>query len=310
MNVRLGLLHTRTKLGYRRANLKKLNRSLVNAVENKDVDAVVVPAFPLIGPIIGYYPEVKARHYIRSYAERLFSSKETHSVNILSKLAMSYGIEIIGGPIIERAGPRLYLTMFHIDSDGMLRGKYRKITVTEKEAEMGISPGREFAIFEIGKKLKVGVFSDEDLIRSEIFRYFQFSGVNVVIGTMLPYESDYIRITTLASSGTIKTMDENVVKSLLLTRALETGVPIILLGGAVEASNSTADVAFMPTIIAEPEMGVPDKLVKGYDDLEEIVVVEVDTTTSVPRKCDELCMASLKNFCQKGVLRNRRIQKT
>jgi len=306
VNVRLGLLHTRTKLGYRRANLKKLNQTLVNAVENKNVDAIVVPAYPLIGPIIGYYPDVKARHYVRSYAERLFSSKETHSVNILSKLAMSYGIEILGGPIIERAGPRLYLTMFHIDSDGMLRSKYRKMTVTEKESQMGISPGRDFAVFEVGRKLRIGVFSDEDLIRSELFRYFQFMGVNVVIGTMLPYESDIIKSATLASSGTIRTMDEGTVKSLLLARSLETGVPVILLGGAVEASNSNVDVAFMPTMIAEPEMGVPDKLIKGYDDLEEVVIVEVDTVTSVPRECDQACMASLKNFCQKGVLKNRR----
>ena len=306
MTVKLAVVHMRLRLGYRRANMRKLNQAFMEARDIKGAEIVLIPAYPLLGPVIGYYPEQKARHYLKSYAERLGGPKESHTISVLSKLAASYGVEVVGGPIIERAGPRLYLTMFHIDSNGVLREKYRKVMVTTAEREMGISAGKEAAVFRCANNFRLGVFIDEDLLSPEVFRYLQTEEPALLMGTMLPYESDYIKSKSLYGFEEVRTMDLDAVKSLLWSRALESGLPVVLVGGAVESPTLGADVAFMPSMIADPEIGVTDKLIKGYDDLEEVFIIEVDPNVSRPKKCNNSCMNIFKTLCLKELRRKRR----
>ncbi len=306
MSVKLAVVHTRLKLGYRRANMRKLNRALMEARDIKGAEVVLIPAYPLLGPVIGYYPEQKVRHYIRSYAERLSGSKESYTISVLSKLASSYEVEIIGGPIIERAGPRLYLTMFHIDSNGFLKERYRKIMITSAEKDMGINAGKEATVFSCRDGFRIGVFSDEDLLSPEVFRYLQGDEPSIFVGTMLPYESDYIRVETLQGYEDLKTMNLDAVKSLLWSRALESGLPIILVGGAVESPTLGTDIAFMPSIVADPEIGVTGKLIRGYDDLEEVFIIEVEPSISKPRRCDNSCLNLFKNLCLRELRRRKK----
>jgi predicted amidohydrolase len=308
MVVRLAVLHIRLKLGYRRANMRKLNQAFMEARDVKGAEVILIPAYPLLGPVIGYYPEHKARHYLRSYAERLSGVKESHTISVISKLAASYGVEVIGGPIIERAGPRLYLTMFHIDNNGVLREKYRKVMVTTAEKEMGISAGKEAVVFKCENGLKLGVFIDEDLFSPEVFRYLQLEGPALLTGTMLPYESDYIKSKPLQGFEDIRTMDLEAVKSMLWSRALESGLPIVLVGGAVELPSTGTDIAFMPSMVADPEIGVTNKLIKGYDDLEEVFIVEVDPSVSKPKRCDESCLNMFKTLCLRELRKKRGIR--
>ncbi len=310
MDIRLAIVHMRLRLGYRRVNMRKLNKAFMEARDVKGAEIILVPAYPLLGPVIGYYPEQKARHYMKSYAERLGGPKESHTISVLSKLAGSYGVEVIGGPLIERAGPRLYLTAFHIDNNGFLKGKYRKVMVTKAEKDMGISSGKMATVFQAESGLKIGVFMDEDLFSPEVFRYIQFEDPMIIVGTMLPYDSDYIKSEMLKGFESIKTMNLDAVKSLLWSRALESGLPIVLIGGAVESPTFGVDVAFMPSIVTDPEIGITDRLVKGYDDLEEVFIVEVDPKISRARKCEDSCMNVFKNLCLKELRRKRGLRRT
>ncbi len=305
MDVRLAIVHTRLRLGYRRVNMRKLNKAFMEARDVKGAEIVLLPAYPLLGPVIGYYPEQKARHYLRSFAERLSGPRESHTISVLSRLASSYGVEVIGGPIIERAGPRLYLTAFHIDSNGILRGKYRKIMVTKAEKDLGISSGKTATVFETESGLRVGIFLDEDLLSPEVFRYMQFDDPMIMVGTMLPYESDYIKSEFLRGLESVKTMNIDAVKSLLWSRALESGLPIVLVGGAVESPTFGVDVAFMPSIITDPEIGITDKLIKGYDDLDEVFIVEVDPRVSRAKRCEGSCMNIFKSLCLRELRRKK-----
>jgi len=305
MDVRLAIVHARLRLGYRRVNMRKLNKAFMEARDVKGAEIILLPAYPLLGPVIGYYPEQKAKHYLRSYAERLSGPRESHTISVLSRLASSYGVEVIGGPIIERAGPRLYLTAFHIDNNGILRGRYRKIMVTKAEKDLGISYGKTAAVFETENRLRIGIFLDEDLLSPEVFRYIQFDDPMIMVGTMLPYESDYIKSGFLEGLESIKTMNLDAVKSLLWSRALESGLPIVLIGGAVESPTFGVDVAFMPSIITDPEIGITDKLIKGYDDLDEVFIVEVDPRVSRAKRCEDSCMNIFKSLCLRELRRKR-----
>ncbi|GAB6148670.1 carbon-nitrogen hydrolase family protein [Stetteria hydrogenophila] len=295
--VRVGVAFQRVRLNSSRINGKRLAEALeALANEPPGIDLFITPPYPLTGPIIGYHSESKARSYLKSSAERLSDrgSLSGKTMSLASRLAESYRVNIISGPIIERAGPRLYVTSFAVNSSGALAGKYRKLAVTRKEMEYGISPGREAGVFELAG-LRVGVFIDEDLAVPEIFRVLQARRVNLVVGFMLPYESDYIP-SRVRDAPSIPTMDLDEVSAFLRVVARLTGVPILLVGGAVEGVNGHDDVAFMPTLIAEADLGV--RVMRDYDDLGRPVQLEVNTESSVARPLDLGYEAAVAHLCR------------
>ncbi len=295
--VRIGVAFQRVRLNSSRINSKRLAEALDTlAREHASIDVFITPPYPIAGPIVGYYSESKAKSYVRSSAERL-SDRGTLSgrtSTLVSRLAENYGVNIISGPIIERAGPRLYVTAFAVNANGMLVAKYRKIAVTRKELSHGLSPGKEVAVFSLGD-FRVGVFIDEDLVVPEVFRAFQASRVNLIVGFMLPYESDYIP-SAVRESPSLLTMDLDDVSAFLRAAARITGVPILLVGGAVEGINGQEDLAFMPTLIAEADLGV--EVMRDYDDIGRPFRMEIDTESSVARPCDLGCETAIMNLCK------------
>ncbi|MDP8003205.1 MAG: carbon-nitrogen hydrolase family protein [Caldisphaera sp.] len=302
MTLKIAIIHTRIKLGARRTNLRRLEELINRTIIEHDVDLIYLPAYPLTGPVVGYYPNQKIKMMLKNFSERLNESElqQNQTFMALSKWSHEFGIYTIAGPIVERAGPRLYLTTFSTNPQGELSGKYRKIAITKSEEESGLTPGKSVVVFEIKKKSAyIGIFIDEDLGYPEIFRALSYMGANAIIGTMLPYDSQFFKMkndTELA----LLTLEEETINNFLAVRSKETDLPIILIGGAVEGVNNSGYIAFMPTITAEPEVGVVKDRIRTYEDLDLPIIVEVDTSSSKPRGFDTTSRILLKNLCRKS----------
>ena len=284
--VKIVLMHWKIRLAARRYNLSYLERKVRELMENEAGDArpdvLVLPPYPLTGPVIGYYRQSQLRNHLRNSAEML---GRRNSLIHLSRLASELGVDIVVGPVIERAGPRLYVTVAHIDRTGSLAGKYRKLAVTSEERKLGISPGQAPGIFTIRRRFRLGVFVDEDLAYPEVFRMLQAGTVNFIVGFMLPYPSDYFELKH--DSNKMLTMDRKYIDSMLVSRARETGVPMILLGGVVESTSNRIDaMAYMDTIPVEPDVGLVEDRVKSVDRAPSFLTVDVDTAHSVPNTLD------------------------
>ncbi|MEB3816953.1 MAG: carbon-nitrogen hydrolase family protein [Desulfurococcales archaeon] len=297
--LRIGALHMRVRLGSRRINLKRLQLLLADVYRKSrgEVDVIILPSHPFTGPVIGgYYSPEKIASHLRSFAERIQSAWGSlgFTINTLSKLAADYNVNIIAGPIIERAGPRLYLSTIHVGSNGELLGRYRKITVTEEERRHSIGPGREIGVFNIEGRGRIGVFADADLVNPEIFRGLQVRGVNIIVGSLLPQRGEPLLFE--APGDRMLRPKTNIINSLIVARAVETGLPIVLVGGIVEASEGSI-IAYSDTLIADPDIGIIESYTRSVDDPDSYVLVEVDVSKSRPRLCDDTCRRMIRMFC-------------
>ncbi|MGC9112314.1 carbon-nitrogen hydrolase family protein [Acidilobus sp.] len=300
MPLRIAVLHTRIRLGARRTNTKRLLELAAKAMSDHPVDVLVLPAYPVTGPIVGYYPDQKVPSILKGFAERISESEMQLSptLTMVSKVSEEYGVYVIAGPLVERAGPRLYLTTIVVGPNGRLIGKYRKVALTRKERESGLTPGKDVLVFDVGRtNVRVGVFVDEDINYPEVLRSLSYSGADVVIGAMLPFQSNFIRMRSEPSNG-ILTLDYEQVMELLDVRTRENGFSAVLVGGAVEGSNGLGYVAFMPTIMAEPENGVIKDRIRLFDDLDLPVYVEVDKAAS--REPKDFLYPLLRSLCRNG----------
>ncbi|MEB2836224.1 MAG: carbon-nitrogen hydrolase family protein [Desulfurococcales archaeon] len=299
-NVRIGVLHLRLRLGSKRVNLRRLQSSVEALMRRhrEGVDVLVLPQHPLTGPIIGYYHPERVQSHLRSAAERFQSTwgGVGFTISTLSKIAADYGVAIIGGPIVERAGPRLYLSTIYIDSSGEVGGRYRKITLSREEKMHALGHGREVAVFDVGGRLRIGVFADLDLLNPEIFRGLQLSGANLLVGSLLPQRGGPLPVEE-AEEGYLKPRRE-AIRALVFSRALETGLPLILVGGIVESANGAFIEACSETLVVDPEAGVLEPYTRTIDDPDSHIIIEVNPGESKPRICDNSCVTALKALCR------------
>lgn len=304
--VTFGVAFHRVRMGALRTNSARISESLRNLLGSGDgrIDVYVTPPYPLTGPVVGYYPsQQRTRSMLSNSVERFNRNGGGRTSTTLRRIAMQAGVPILAGPVLERAGPKTYVTAFLVSEQGEIVAKYRKIAVTKSERMHNISEGKEVTVFDVAGA-RVGVFIDEDLVVPEIFRVFQALKVNIVVGFMLPYESDYFRRETM-NAPALETMNIEEVKAFLYSYAKMLGVPIVLVGGVVEDLSGRMDVAFMPPMIAEPELGRVE-VAREYQDVGRPFKIEVDSSSSVARECDVSCAIGVANICRKVSPRGRR----
>ena len=263
--LRIALLHMKLKLLVKRSNLDRVRKLLRQVVDkNGGVHVAVLPAFVNIGAFYLFYPEQRAANIVKHQAERIPGP----TTEYLGKVAVENSIFIVGGPIIERAGPRIFLTTFVISPTGDVIGKYRKLIVNEREKSFGITSGKDVVVVDQLER-KIGVMTEDDLLAPEIARSLILKGATVIT-------------TTLSFS-----LDQKMLETLLVTRAVENWVPIFALGGIVEYNNEVREV---PTIIVDPEQGgVTDK---HYGE-EKPLIVEMKMAKDRPDNGDILRMTNL-----------------
>ena len=308
MAVRIGVIHSSIRLGTKRSNTSRITRYVERLVnERPEVDVVVLPPYPLTGPVVGYYPKDQLRSKIKEFAERINPRDLNRtSVGALAKIAANYNVYIVAGPLLERAGPKVYLTTVALSPSGAVIGKYRKISLTSAEREAGLSAGKDVEVVSI-KGARLGLFSDEDLAMPEIFRMMQQRDVNMIVGTMLPYISDYFGMEQVDGVATMKLSD---LESFLVVRSREVGVPIILVGGFVEGNPRGARInggygdkpfiAFSNSIPVDPDTGIIKHKVYGQRDANAYFIVEINSNTSKPRPLPEASTLFAKGFCRGG----------
>jgi predicted amidohydrolase len=170
------------------------------------------------------------------------------------------------------------------------------MTLSKAEERHAIGHGYDLGLFDVEGRLKVGVFADSDILNPEIFRGFQLTGANLLVGSLLPQEGGPIPLER-TSYGIIRP-HRDFLYSLVLARTLETGLPLILVGGVVEDGNSGSIIAYSETLVADPEAGIIEAFKRGIDEADSYIIVELDPAKSKPRECDKSCMVSVRVLCK------------
>lgn len=246
----IAVAHLKTRIGAKRTNIEHV-KHLVKEASEKGAKLVVLPSMFNSGPIIDYLPPQRLKYSLKSQAERIPGP----STEQLSTIAIGTSSYIVAGPIIERAGPKLFLTTIIIGPDGGILGKYRKIVLSPKEEQIGISSGRELVYFNLDRKY--GILAEEDIIAPEIARSLRITGANSLITS--------IRVKP----------NNKIINYLLMARAIENNIPVIAAGGIVENQGEiTGKVASM---IYDPREGII-----GFADgtEEQVIVADIPKTTN------------------------------
>lgn len=100
------------------------------------------------------------------------------STAYFGKLAREHDCYIVAG-LIERDGATLYNTAALIGPDGRLVGKYRKVSLPRGEVEAGITPGRDYPVFDT-RFGKVGMMICYDGFFPEVARALTVRGAEVI----------------------------------------------------------------------------------------------------------------------------------
>jgi len=123
----------------------------------------------------GYSEEVFAT--TANYAE----TAEGPSVTMLRDFAKANGIWIAGGSLVERYNDKLYNTVFLIDRQGDIRGRYRKMHLySAMDEDKGFSHGTEMPVFdtEFGK---LALMTCYDIRFVELSRTYAVGGAQMII---------------------------------------------------------------------------------------------------------------------------------
>ncbi|ALL00877.1 putative amidohydrolase [Pyrodictium delaneyi] len=247
MPITVALVHMRLKPLAKKSNLEKA-RKLIKEAALKGARLVVLPAFVNIGPFFLHYPRTRNRAITRNQAERI----PGNTYEYLSMVALENGVYIVAGPLIERAGPKIFLTTIVISPNGSLIAKYRKIASNGLDEELGISPGRNTVVIDdIGRS--IGLLAEDDIYYPEVARSLLLEGATAFIATLRPGEN------------------ENKVKLSLLARSVENNVPILAVGAVFETTDKMVEI---PTMVIDPQNGIVEEINEPKDTFLLVEVME------------------------------------
>ncbi|MFP3162848.1 carbon-nitrogen hydrolase family protein [Acidianus sp.] len=247
----ISLTYLKLKEMSRKHNIEKAKK-LIKTAKERGAKLIILPSlFPVGNTFEIYNNEKKMRSVVKNLAEKI----PGNSTDILVKLAMEGEIHLIAGPLLEQAGPKIFLTTLVISPDGEIIGKYRKIMMSEKDVKLGISGGKEPIYVVLDKKY--GVLSEDDLFSPEISRILALGGSQLIIGTTRPVNKK-----------------QDLIKYVAITRSVENGISYLINGEMIENEDGEI-VGYTPTFIA-----TPDSLVyKEAEDEDSIVLVESSMIT-------------------------------
>jgi predicted amidohydrolase len=291
--IRLAIIHGKIRYQARRQNIHKLSASIEEAMSKEEPpQLLILPPYPLTGPLIGYNNHERTMRYIKNNAERI--NEKGYTTQFIWQRMAPYMANVLAGPIIERAGPKLFNTILLIDQDHHRVLRYRKISVSPMEMKYRINPGKEPGLLSMpgpgGVERKIGVFIENDIIHPEIFRILALMGAWVIIGSILPLPYMEPLVTTEESGDLIYSVNTSLLEAFASVRAMETGVPVIIVGGILENLHGEL-MAESPTIIADPELGVV-KVQRDED------ILRLDITPPDKPPCMEDC-TNVLNVVQK-----------
>jgi len=233
-------------------NLRKAEEFIEKAAAS-EAQVVIFPEYFITGPIWGKEKFVDFKGNYRKHFQNL---------------ARKFSIDIVAGSFIEGDSCGWFNTTYYIDSEGEIRGRYRKVNLWLPERNH-ITWGTEIAVFNT-KYGKAGLIICWDLIFPELFRRMMKNGVRIVYcpsywcredaGIGLKYDTD----------AEIKNVD-----SLCVSRAFENEIILVY----VNAAGKLQFGRISTELIGHSQIAVPFKgTIKKLDhNKEEIFLQEIDT---------------------------------
>ncbi|MCI4396574.1 MAG: carbon-nitrogen hydrolase family protein [Thermoprotei archaeon] len=283
--MRIAIAHISLKLMSKKVNFEKAKR-VVHEAKQRGAKAVILPSMLNIGPIFSFYSPAQVKSIVRNHAERIPSGP---TATFLSSLAVSSGVFIISGPIIERAGPKVFLTSFAVSPAGSFLKRYRKIVLNPIDRTLGFSEGRTLEFFDL--KEKYGVLIEGDVLFPEIAR-----GLTILGSTVL-----------LAFPRIEPAFDKKL-RKLLEARSIENNLPIISMGGMVKSQEQT--LSELPTYIFDPSEGLLEEILleggkseEKKEEDERVVILELQNYTQKSYTQDQKYSYSLYSIIYRNLKR-------
>jgi predicted amidohydrolase len=132
--VRLATVHLRPQQGKTPGDKRRQFAPLIEEAARQRADLVVLPE------TLTYYgtglPFVEVAEPVPGPSTEYFG-----------ELARKHNLYIVAG-IVEREGHLIYNVAVLLTPEGKLGGKYRKVTLPDGEVESGLTPGREYPVFQ------------------------------------------------------------------------------------------------------------------------------------------------------------------
>ncbi|SKC83643.1 carbon-nitrogen family hydrolase [Maledivibacter halophilus] len=151
-------------------NLSKVKDLLKKAMKDKP-DMIVLP-----------------ETWTTGYSEEVFHSVEKYGeyengkiVNSLKEMAFKNKVWIVGGSIVEKDENGIYNTIFLIDRNGEVKGKYRKMHLySAMDEDIGFKNGMDMPVFdtEFGK---ISLMTCYDIRFVELSRTYALRGAEAII---------------------------------------------------------------------------------------------------------------------------------
>lgn len=163
--VRLATVHFQPRGGKTVAGNRELFRPLIEAAAEKRADLVVLPE------CLTYYGLRK------SYAD-CSESIPGPSTEYFGKLAQQHDLHIVAG-LLERDQHLIYNVAVLIGPEGKVIGKYRKVALPRGEIAGGITPGKDYPVFDT-RFGKVGMMVCYDGFFPEVARQLSMKGAEVI----------------------------------------------------------------------------------------------------------------------------------
>lgn len=163
--VRLATAHLQPRAGREPGEKPPLFAPLIAEAARQKADLLVLPE------TLTYYGTGKKMH---ECAETIPGP----STDYFGRQAREHGLHLVAG-LVERDGETIYNTAALVGPDGALIGKYRKVALPRGEIEAGITPGREYPVFET-RFGKVGMMICYDGFFPEVARALTVRGAEVI----------------------------------------------------------------------------------------------------------------------------------
>ncbi|MCG2909126.1 MAG: carbon-nitrogen hydrolase family protein [Stygiolobus sp.] len=232
----IGLIHLKLKESSKKQNIEKAKK-LIKTAKEKGAKLVVLPSLFPVGNVFEVYEnDKKLKSIIRNLAEKIPGP----TTDTLINLATEGEVHLIAGPILEQAGPKIFLTTLIISPQGEIIGKYRKIIVSEKDVKLGISAGKEPVFMSLDKRY--GILAEDLTLGNAVG----------IIGSIKAYSRGH-----------------DVVKNVAIARTLENGIPYMIVGETIEDENGEI-IGSSPTFVTNTS----SLIYKQAEDEDTVVYVE------------------------------------
>ncbi|MEJ2780548.1 carbon-nitrogen hydrolase family protein [Stygiolobus sp. CP850M] len=242
----IGLLHLKLKEASKKANVEKAKK-LIKEAKERGAKLVILPSLFPVGNIFEIYEnDKKSKSIIRNLSEKIPGTITDTLIN----LATEGEIHLVAGPILEQAGPKVFLTTLIISPQGEIIGKYRKVIISEKDVRLGISSGKEPVFMSLDKRY--GILAEDDIFSPEINRVLALGNASAIIGSIKAYARS-----------------PDIVKYVAIARTLENGIPYILVGEAIEDENGEI-IGSSPTFVTSTN----SLIYKQAEDEDTVLYVE------------------------------------